>query len=79
MENFQQIMTKDTEWTQKLKKRLEHLQIHQESTGQSINCKICNDKGYIFDSEGAVKFCKCKEVREAKERIEKSFYTSVEK
>lgn len=55
-----------------MKKRLEHLQIHQESTGQSINCKICNDKGYIFESEGAVKFCKCKEIKEAKERIEKS-------
>ena len=48
------------------------MKIHQESTGQIINCQICEDKEYIFDSEGAVKFCKCKEVREAKERIEKS-------
>lgn len=55
-----------------MKKKLDHLQIHQESTGQSINCTICNDKEYIFDSEGAVKFCKCKDIREAKERIEKS-------
>ena len=69
MESVQQIMTKNSEWIQQVKKSLEHLQIHQESTGQSINCKICNDKEYIFDSEGAVKFCKCKSKR-SKERIE---------
>ena len=55
-----------------MKKKWEHLQIHQELTGQNINCKICNDKEYIFDSEGAVKFCKCKDIRESRERIEKS-------
>ena len=51
---------------------MESLPIHQESTGQNINCNICNDKEYIFDSEGAVKFCKCKDIRESRERIEKS-------
>ena len=72
MESVQHIMTNNSDWIQRIKKRVENLQIHQESTGQSINCNICNDKEYIFDSEGAVKFCKCKEIREAKERIEKS-------
>jgi len=48
------------------------LPIHQELIGQNINCHICNDKEYLFDSEGAVKFCKCKEVRESRERIENS-------
>ena len=55
-----------------MKKRLEHLKIPQASTGQNIKCKLCNDKEYIFDSEGAVRFCKCKDIRESRERIENS-------
>ncbi|HSQ89516.1 ATP-binding protein [Romboutsia sp.] len=41
----------------------------------SYNCDKCEDKGYIVvneDGNEAVKFCECREVKLAKERLEKS-------
>lgn len=43
-----------------------------ELTGHSIKCPKCEDKEYLFDSEGAVYWCECREKRIALERIEKS-------
>lgn len=37
----------------------------------SYKCEICKDKEYIFVDD-AVKFCKCREIRLAKERLQKS-------
>ena len=37
----------------------------------TYKCEICKDKEYIFVDD-AVKFCKCREIRLAKERLEKS-------
>ena len=43
----------------------------QESLELNYKCEICKDKEYIFVDD-AVKFCKCREVRLAKERLERS-------
>lgn len=43
-----------------------------ESIGQSTSCPKCEGKEYLFDEEGAVYWCECREKRIAIERIEKS-------
>lgn len=37
----------------------------------NYNCNKCKDRGYIFIDD-AVKFCECREIKLAKERLEKS-------
>lgn len=43
----------------------------QHHSELNYKCEICKDKEYIFVDD-AVKFCKCREIRLAKERLEKS-------
>lgn len=43
-----------------------------ESTGQNIKCSKCRDKEYLFNDEGEVYWCECREKRLALERIERS-------
>jgi DNA replication protein DnaC len=73
MESVQQIMTINSKWIMEQKmKWSKKLNENMELTSQSINCLKCEDKEYLFDINGAVKWCECRDRRIAKERIEKS-------
>lgn len=43
-----------------------------KESSKDFNCEICKDKGYLFNANDEVYFCKCYEVKQEIERIEKS-------
>lgn len=59
-------------WIQSLKDRAEYMMQNKKIEQTEYDCSICEDKGYLFDNEGAVSWCECKLKKDAQERLIKS-------
>jgi DNA replication protein DnaC len=59
-------------WIQELKKRADNFTQLNNEKNVKYECEECEDRGFLENEEGEIYFCKCRKLKEARERIEKS-------
>lgn len=59
-------------WIQSLKSKYEKLAQEGKLEKVEYECSKCEDKGILFDDNGAVYWCECRVLKDAEERLAKS-------